>query len=89
MSPGMSNIVRLAALTGQRRAEVAGLRQADIEWSLEAPCLTIARGRAKKSQSAPGAAVPAGLRSLLRGACSRIEPRVSVSRTRWQEHPPT
>ncbi|MCV0369653.1 site-specific integrase [Filomicrobium sp.] len=47
MSIGVSNIVRLAALTGQRRAEIAGLRQSDIEWTQDAPCLTIARARAK------------------------------------------
>jgi integrase len=47
MSQGVSNIVRLAALTGQRRAEIAGLRHADIEWKVNAPCLTITSGRAK------------------------------------------
>lgn len=47
MSLGMSNVFRLSALTGQRRAEIAGLRQSDIDWSQNAPCLTITRGRAK------------------------------------------
>jgi integrase len=47
MSTGVSNIIRLAALTGQRRAEIAGLKQDDIDWNASAPCLTITRGRAK------------------------------------------
>lgn len=47
MSDCMSNIIRLAALTGQRRAEIAGLRKADIDWNTDSPCLTITRGRAK------------------------------------------
>lgn len=47
MSQSVCNIVRLAALTGQRRAEIAGLRHTDIEWNVNSPCLIIARGRAK------------------------------------------
>lgn len=47
MSPGVSNIMRLALLTGQRRAEIAGLQHDDINWDASAPSLTISRGRAK------------------------------------------
>jgi integrase len=47
MSQVVSNIVRLAAFTGQRRAELAGLRQVDIEWNANAPCLIITRGQTK------------------------------------------
>lgn len=47
MSQTVCNVIRLAILTGQRRAEIVGLRQADIEWNEKAPKLTIARDRAK------------------------------------------
>jgi integrase len=43
----MATVVRVALLTGQRRAEIAGIRKDELDLSSARPCLVIARGRAK------------------------------------------
>lgn len=47
MSRTVRRIIQLALLTGQRRAEIAGLRKEEINLAGERPSLVIARGRAK------------------------------------------
>src|SRR5690606_30226765 len=47
MSRAVRRIIQLALLTGQRRAEIAGLRKEEINLVGERPSLVIARGRAK------------------------------------------
>ena len=49
MSPTMVRIVKLALLTGQRRAEVAATRKDEIDLDPARPCLIIGRGRAKNA----------------------------------------
>ena len=47
MSESMKDIVRLALLTGLRRAELAATRREDLDLTSAMPLLTIPRGRAK------------------------------------------
>ncbi len=49
MSPTMVRIVKLALLTGQRRAEVAATRKDELDLDPTRPCLIISRGRAKNA----------------------------------------
>jgi integrase len=47
MSPAMATIIRVALLSGQRRAEIAGIHKDELDLNFANPCLIIARGRAK------------------------------------------
>lgn len=47
MSPAIRRIIQLALLTGQRRAEIAGLRKEELLLKPQQPTLIISRGRAK------------------------------------------
>ena len=46
-SPAMARILRLAMLTGQRRAEIAGMRMVNLDLDGTDPALLIERSRAK------------------------------------------
>lgn len=47
MSRGVRHIIQIALLTGQRRAEIAGLRKEDLNLDSQRPTLIIPRERAK------------------------------------------
>ena len=51
MTPAMANIVRLALITGQRRSEIAGIRQSDLQRSSDGSLLVLPRGRVGKNQN--------------------------------------
>jgi integrase len=63
-SPAMATIIRVALLTGQRRAEIAGLRKDELDQSSAHPCLIIARGRAKNRNQHRVPLSPAACRLL-------------------------